>query len=37
VRLVIWLHPHHYPTKPTQIRLIGTLLSSMALFGSHVY
>jgi hypothetical protein len=37
VRLVIRLHPHHYPTKPTQIRVIGTLLSSMALLGSYVY
>jgi len=31
MHLIIWLHFHQCPTKPTQIRLIGTLLSSMAL------
>jgi hypothetical protein len=31
MHLVIWLHPHWYVTSPTQIGLINTLLSGMAL------
>jgi hypothetical protein len=29
VHLVTQLHPHWYPTSPTQVELINTLLSSM--------
>jgi hypothetical protein len=32
VHLVIWLHPNQYPTSPTQVGLVGILLSSMAFF-----
>jgi hypothetical protein len=31
VRLVIQLHPHQYPIGPTQVGLIGTLLSITTL------